>query len=497
MSRLYTLSPFELMFQDILKSTKNKDTASIDNIKNTLRTEALDSYNRYKPKLEQNLPPEEVEALKSLMNDETIIIQKSDKGNSVVILNVNDYKLRMKELLSDVSKFQKLNIKPGKDYNFIHNQELRIIELLNVLKGNGSISVPEYEQLYPRGSGPGILYGLSKVHKSTVNGIPKLRPILSAVNIPTYNLSKLLVKMLKPFTTNKYTPKDSFAFAHDVRQQDISLVMGSLDVDALFTNIPLIETIDICVSLLYKDKDVVNNISRDDFRKMLVTVTQDSFILFDGEYYKQTDGVAMGSPLGPTLANIFLGFHEQNWLNSCPTEFKPAYYARYVDDIFVLFHNPDDLVKFKEYMNNRHPNMHFTSETEENNTLPFLDINIIRDDNSFMSSVYRKKTFSGVYTNFISFLPEVYKFNLVSTLLFRAYMISSNWTIVHNEIDKLKGIMKLNGYPVKMVDSVIKRFLYKQSSPGQEKIKPDKIRKTIQLILPFPGSTSKKKWKKP
>ena len=64
---------------------------------------------------------------------------------------------------------------------------------------------------------------------------------------------------------------------------------------------------------------------------------QNNFFNFDGKIYKQTDGVAMGSPLGPSLVNAFLCFLEQIWLNDCPEYFKPVYYGRYVDDIFALF----------------------------------------------------------------------------------------------------------------------------------------------------------------
>ena len=60
-------------------------------------------------------------------------------------------------------------------------------------------------------------------------------------------------------------------------------------------------------------------------------------MLFDQEFYKQYDGVAIGSPLGPTLANVFLCYHEKVWLQNCPSEFKPAIYRRYVDDTFLLF----------------------------------------------------------------------------------------------------------------------------------------------------------------
>ena len=155
--------------------------------------------------------------------------------------------------------------------------------------------------------------------------------------------------------------------------------MASLDVDSLFTNIPLAETIDICCDLLFRDKPVVDGLNKTEFRTILTIATKESFILFEGAYYQQLDGVAMGSPLGPTLANIFLGYHEEKWLADCPSEFKPAYYRRYVDDDFILFPSAECLQLFKEYMNSRHPNMNFTSEEEVDDSLPFLDVFVMRD----------------------------------------------------------------------------------------------------------------------
>ena len=485
------LTPFELLYRDIIKSEPSFVDGENKPFEAALRNAAFDTLKTFNPKKEQNLPPEEVEALKTLLKDDSIVIQKSDKGNSVVILDRSTYIERVLDILADTSKFRKINIAEGKDYNYIHNQELRISRELKKLNKKGTLSDSEYEELAPCGSRPSILYGLPKVHKTVLNNSPKQRPILSAINTPTYKLSKYLVKLLEPFTRNKHTTKDSFSFAEEIRNQQSNLIMASLDVEGLFTNIPLEETIDICVGLLFKDKDIVDGLSKDEFRTLLALATKESLILFDGCYYQQIDGVAMGSPLGPTLANIFLCFYEQDWLSSCPSDFKPVFYKRYVDDMFLLFNSLDQVDSFKAYMNTRHTNMKFTSELEVDNVLPFLDIKVIRDGDSFITSVYRKPTFSGVYTNFESFLPDMYKTGLIRTLLFRLYTICSNWGLIHSEIQHLKNIMKCNAYPDKFIDYIIKCFLNQLYMQRNTSI-PSSSYKKFQIFLPFLGSVSSK-----
>ena len=100
----------------------------------------------------------------------------------------------------------------------------------------------------------------------------------------------------------------------------------------------------------------------------------------------------MGSPVGPTLANSFLCYHEKRWLEKCPEEFKPVFYRQHVDDIFVLFRKIEHLKIFLKYFNSCHENIKFTSEKETNNKLSFLDIETSRDKNQFITSGYRKPT---------------------------------------------------------------------------------------------------------
>ena len=115
----------------------------------------------------------------------------------------------------------------------------------------------------------------------------------------------------------------------------------------------------------------------------------------------------MCSPLGPLFANIFLSFHEKEWLDNCPDSFKPIFSPRYVDDSFVLYNSRDHIVPFLDYLNSKHPNIKFTFEIEnDDKTLPFLDISIKRVNGNFeTNSVYRKPTI----TVFLQFVKVFYR----------------------------------------------------------------------------------------
>ena len=193
------------------------------------------------------------------------------------------------------------------------------------------------EKIKAVGSRPGVLYGLCKVHKAITDICPPFRPILSAIGTPSYKLAKFLVPKLSSITFNEFTVKESFGFAEEIVHQDSKLFMVSLDVDSLFTKIALEKIINICINLLYNNEDVIEGISKSEFNNLLSLVTQESYFIFNDILYKQKDGVAMGLSLGSTMANVFLSFYETKWLEQCPNEFKPVFYRRYVDGIFVLF----------------------------------------------------------------------------------------------------------------------------------------------------------------
>ena len=151
---------------------------------------------------------------------------------------------------------------------------------------------------------------------------------------------------LEPLTTNGYTIKDSFALVEELKSFDSKLMMVNFDMEPLCTNIPLQGTIDLSVENLFQDMTHVDKLSKNSFRELLTRTMSELLILFDQQFYNQHNGVAMGSPLGATVADVFLCYHEKIWLQNSSSEFKPVIYRRYVDDTFLLFRSKHHIEKF-------------------------------------------------------------------------------------------------------------------------------------------------------
>ena len=129
--------------------------------------------------------------------------------------------------------------------------------------------------------------------------------------------------------------------------------------------------------------------------------------------------------------------------------------------LMIYFSSLNQAEKFKKYLSSKHPNIKFSLEKENDGRLSFLDINIFREKGKFVTNVYRKKTFNGVYTNFNSFIPETFKTGLMASLLFRCFNLCSEFVKFHHNINILKGVLHKNSYQRDFVDKCIKNFLDK------------------------------------
>ena len=213
------LLPFELLFRDI----KSNSESSVDlaSVKARLQDTAFTSYSTFS---KDNSPPfslskDEFESLCKLKNENNLVIQKADKGSTIVILDKDTYLKSVETLLKDSSKFKNIPAAPDKGLNYIINSEKRVTELLKKLKNKNAISEETCNKLSPVGSKPGTLYGSAKVHKPLKNGLPSFRPILSVIGTPTYKLAKCLAPVLSDITQNEFTVKYSSTFVDEILKQ--------------------------------------------------------------------------------------------------------------------------------------------------------------------------------------------------------------------------------------------------------------------------------------
>jgi hypothetical protein len=163
--------------------------------------------------------------------------------------------------------------------------------------------------------------------------------------------------------------------------------MVSFDVVSLFTRVPIRET----MGLLSRHFE--------DILTLFHHVLTSSYFRFAGQFYEQIDGVAMGSPLSPVIANFYMEDFEEMALDRAPH--KPLCWFCYVDDTFVIWpHSPDRLRDFLDHLNSVHQSIQFTMEMERDSHLPFLDIEIYRrPDGSLGHRVYCKSTHTNLYLN--------------------------------------------------------------------------------------------------
>ena len=167
-----------------------------------------------------------------------------------------------------------------------------------------------------------------------------------------------------------------------------------------FTNVPLDETIHILVVKAFKNNwfNVTNklNISMSDRVELLQVATKSQLFQFTGRLYEQVDGVAMGSPLGPLVANAFLCSIEEQ----LERENKlPTFYRRYVDDTLSSVPDIQSATTFLSTLNECHPSIHFTMEIADSNKLLFLGMMIEKKGCELVTSVYRKPTNNCLISN--------------------------------------------------------------------------------------------------
>ncbi|XP_045449970.1 uncharacterized protein LOC123658651 [Melitaea cinxia] len=430
----FALTPKRIPYENVISSVEETIARNKipDSDADTLRQDVAVILRKSKPPA-TNITTEERQALKSVRDNQDILVLKADKGNATVVINTTDYQQKIRELLCDKKVYKPVS----------YNPTARVTRKIRTLiqENQDLFTEDEYERLYrPKAHQPPRLYGLPKIHKS---GVP-LRPIVSQIASPTYDLAKHVASVLQPFVGKSPSyVKDSRHFVQIIKEITLepNEIMVSFDVESLFTNVPIDECLDVVREKLRDSEMPLNYID------LLKHCLEGNYFLFQGQYYLQIDGVAMGSPVAPVLANLWMEHFEEKALSLGPKIIR--LWKRYVDDIFSIVKGSRiEVDQYIQHLNSIHPKMIFTYEMEAERSLPFLDVRIkVKPNGSLSHCVYRKPTHTDRYLHASSHHHPRHLQSVVTSLKNRAQDLCDPEHL-EQELDHVQEVLANNGYQV-------------------------------------------------
>ena len=278
-----------------------------------------------------------------------------------------------------------------------NRQKNKLIQILKKIKEEGGMSETTYKKIYPTGAGIPKFYGLPKIHKAEV----PLRPIVSSRGSVAYNIAKELARILKPLagrtTYSVHNTKDFVDQIKNIKLQSDECII-SYDIKALFTSVPIEPTIKIIKQHLENYKELPQRTSMwvQHIIMLLEFCLKNTHFVFQGRFYEQTEGAAMGSPLSPIIANLYMEAFEEKAINTSPT--PPSLWRRFVDDTFVIIKKAQK-DSFINHINSIDEKIQFTMEdSKEDGSMSFLDTLVKPCSNGSLSTkVYRKPTHIDLY----------------------------------------------------------------------------------------------------
>lgn len=417
------------------------------------------------PREEPNLTPGEIDALRELQSNKQIILKPADKGSAIVIMDREQYLWEGYKQLNDPKYYRKL-----KEPIYLDTVPM-VKEITQSLYTKKYINAKQKSYLLgnlePRSR---RFYMLPKIHKDRAKWsrpyeIPPGRPIVSDCGSETYYTAEFLDYYLNPLSMGHPSYiKDTYDFVHKVKGLKIppKAILFTMDIDSLYTNIDIREGIQAIKNILKKHPDA----SRPDeelIRLLDINLNRNDFE-FNGEFFLQIKGTAMGKKFAPAYANIFMAEWEASALAECHR--RPLHYFRYLDDIWgVWTHSEDEFRDFEASLNNHNPSITLKS-TISFESVDFLDTTTYKGPD-FNSShkldikVFFKETDTHALLHKRSFHPRHTYSGLVKSQLLRFSRICTQERDFREATRILFGALKQRGYSRSFLRKILKSYLTK------------------------------------
>ena len=404
----------------------------------------------YIKKCKKQVSNRNVQATKRYLKEKSLLAVPFDKGVGICVMKRQAYEDKLSSILQ-LPQFEKLERTRKNEKHPVFKEEEMVRDRLKELLEEGKIDENLYNKMWPSGSQPARLYGLAKVHKTSIPA----RPVLSmpgSVYHPIANQVTKWLNVVPECQINTSTQRISTSLS-SIKLDNYEVII-SFDVASLYTNVPVQEAIDVCTEMLYSGNHKLPPVDKDTFKELAQLCTCNVLMQTHDGLYRQTDGLAMGSPPAPLLANGWLSQFDPIIMDDAKLR------ERYMDDILRSIRASHIQQKLEE-INRLHPSLKFTIEIEINAKLPFLDMLIIRIGTKLSSTWYSKPTDTGLIMNYHSLAPKIYKRSVVAGFVFRIHRACSTWKNFDESLKKAKCILEQNQYPPDFYEPIISKALDK------------------------------------
>ena len=463
-------APLGVYITNIEKACQSLDVNSVEELRSGIYRVLRQTHH-----LKPNMKRKELEALRQLKEDKSHMVLTTNKDVALVVIDRTDYIRKAKDLLQDTSTYRTIKGDPKS------RLKSRLINMLKKIKAESGMQDNTYKKMYPTGASPPKFYGLPKIHKKNI----PLKPIVSSIGSVSYGVAKELSKIIKPLMgCSIHHVQNSTQFAEEMKRTRIEQgeCITSYDVTALLTSTPVPSTLDNIRSKLEQDADLSNrtSMSADNIIELLSFCLNNTYFVLQEEFYEQTRGAAMGSPISPIVANIFMEAFENKAIETALH--PPRIWKRYVDDTFVL-QDQAHKEEFLQHINTVDPSIKFiVEEAKEDGSIPFLDT-IIRPeaDGTFTIGVYRKPTHTDLYLPWDSNHNIAAKYSVINTLSHRALTICSTPELAEQELHHLENVLGQCKYPIWAIRKIFKKCQQKKKKQTPKNKYPAKC----HIVVPY------------
>ena len=382
-------------------AVRNQRSTSLTKFIDRILMDSKESLLANKESFWSNLDNSQRQAIKSLADDDSIVIKPSDKDGSIVIMDTNEYEQECLSHLTDKSFYEELDQDPNETYKKLFLNEIQDLSEKKLITKFETYTLQQ-------GHRTPVFYGLPKTHK-LFEKFPQLRPICSGHSSVSVRMSELVDSFLKAAAkkTSSYV-QDTTDFIDKIKNKTFNHLIGevyfvTMDVESLYPNIDHEEGISACEKFLNLRKNQKFPTSR--ICRLIGLILSSNTLRFISRFFHQVKGTAMGTPMAVNFANLFMAKFEEEMLAEYEKQhgLKPNTWLRYIDDIFFIWCGTEESLKhFINFCNtfaeqsNMKSTIKFTSHYSKS-SVRFLDISVNLINSKVVTTLYTKPTASHDY----------------------------------------------------------------------------------------------------